>query len=77
MAKLTVVMLFIAHINGCLWFGITDGGGDGTWVAAYCDGHPGSDLCPEARTLVSQYMASVYWAFTTYVGCRGIAWWQR
>ena len=63
MVKLAVTMLFIAHINGCLWFGISGGLDDDTWPNNVCD----PNQCISEMGRGDQYMASVYWAFTTYV----------
>jgi len=81
MIKLLVIMMFIAHINGCLWYGIAQapkGFLDGedvpadlqVWATDYCvpytglDGK-GWDNCLHTQSIWSQYVTSVYWAFTT------------
>ena len=54
-------ILFFMHIVGCVWFGITQFF-ETSWASAYPYGANGTikDAEPPA-----QYLASIYWAFTT------------
>ena len=67
MLKLLIIMMFIAHINGCLWFGlVSQSGFDDNWAAVYCiTNNAGVEQCLDSMGTGSKYMASVYWAFTT------------
>lgn len=81
MIKLLVIMMFIAHINGCLWYGIAQpptGFSDGdvvpdelrVWPTEYCVGYTDLDGkewdgCLHTYGIGTHYLVSVYWAFTT------------
>ena len=64
LVMMVLKLLFVAHIQGCFWYGIAaasldeDGEGE-TWVSAY-SGDP--DYVP---TTSECYLWSIYWAITT------------
>ena len=70
--KLALTMGFVAHLNACIWYytGMKATDGTSNWVANCIED---DDLLIEERPTYcvwsslegSQYLASIYWAFTT------------
>ncbi|KAL9191234.1 hypothetical protein ACHAXT_000940 [Thalassiosira profunda] len=60
MVKIVMLIMLVTHLVGCFWFliGLTGGSGElnGGWVFRYY-----LELSPKA----TQYVASMYWAFST------------
>lgn len=69
LVRLLLSIAFVAHLNGCLWFGVADAGNSTSWVNACCadastvGGH--GPRCIADLHTAEQYLASVFWALTT------------
>lgn len=70
--RLLLAIAFVAHLNGCLWFGVADAADSTSWINARCvdassvGGH--GPRCIADLHTAEQYLASVFWAITTCVG---------
>jgi len=63
-AKVFITMAFLAHLHACVFFylGYEDETGY-SWLKNYCP--PAWDKCLYEMPLQQQYLASIYWSFTT------------
>jgi hypothetical protein len=57
--QIIAVILIVAHVLGCVWWGIGSKDGENTWVAHYDYKH---------KTFEAQYGMSLHWSFTQFTG---------